>query len=78
MTLDQYEDFLPGGEAFRRIRTIAGFFAGSEYDMELQLILKRTEVPRCELTSKGQQLGWTSWVKSAEFGRDPEDAILEL
>jgi type VI secretion system protein ImpH len=78
MTLDQYEDFLPGGEAYRRIRAVAGFFAGNEYDMELQLILKRAEVPRCELTSKGQQLGWTSWIKSAEFGRDPEDAILEL
>jgi type VI secretion system protein ImpH len=78
MTLEQYEDFLPGGEAYRRIRSIAGFFAGSEYDIELQLILKRNEVPRCELTSKGPQLGWTSWVKSAEFERDPGETILEL
>ena len=78
MTLDQYEDFLPGGEAFLRIRTLAGFFAGNEYDIELQLILKRNEVPRCELTAKGPQLGWTSWVKSAEFERDPGDTILEL
>jgi type VI secretion system protein ImpH len=78
MTLDQYEDFLPGGEAFRRIRSIAGFFSGNEYDMELQLVLKRTDVPRCELAGKGPQLGWTSWVKSAEFERDPGETILEL
>jgi type VI secretion system protein ImpH len=78
MTLDQYEDFLPGGEAYRRIRAIAGFFAGNEYDMELQLILKRTEVPGCQLTGKGPQLGWTSWVKSTEFERDAGETILEL
>jgi type VI secretion system protein ImpH len=78
MTLEQYEDFLPGGEAHRRIRAIAGFFAGNEYDMELQLVLKRNEVPRCELTAKGPQLGWTSWVKSAEFERDPGETVLEL
>ncbi len=78
MTLDQYEDFLPGGEAHRRIRAIAGFFAGNEYDMELQLILKRNDVPRCELSVKGPRLGWTSWVKSAEFERDPGETILEL
>lgn len=85
LTLDQYMDFLPpgddpgeGSEAYHRIRAIAGFFAGTEYDMELQLVLKRDDVPRCELTSQGPQLGWTSWVKSAEFGRDPGDAILEL
>jgi type VI secretion system protein ImpH len=78
MNLEQYEDFLPEGEAYSRIKSIAGFFAGGEYDMELQLILKRTEVPRCELTTKRNRLGWTSWVKSAELGRDPEDTILEL
>ena len=76
LTLDQYQDFLPGGEAFLRIRTLAGFFAGNEFDFEVQLILKRNEVPRCELTAKGPQLGWTTWVKSAEFERDPGDTIL--
>lgn len=78
LNLEQYEDFLPGGEAYRRIQAITGLFAGNEYDMELQLILKRTDVPRCELTSKGPQLGWTSWVKSAEFERDPGETILDL
>lgn len=78
MPLEQYEDFLPGGEAYGRIRSVAGFFAGNEYDMELQLILERAEVPGCELIAKGPRLGWTSWVKSTEFGRDPEDTILEI
>lgn len=78
LTIAQYNDFLPGGEANRRIRAITGFFAGNEYDMELQLILKRSDVPPCELSAEGPQLGWTSWVKSGEFNRDPGETILEL
>jgi type VI secretion system protein ImpH len=80
LTLAQYLDFLPGGDAARHIRALTSFFAGSEYDMELQLILKRSEVPRCELSPAGQgpQLGWTSWVKNGDFTRDPGETILEL
>jgi len=79
LTLAQYIDFLPGGEAYRGIRALTGFYAGSEYDMELQLILKRDEVPPCELkTAEAPRLGWTSWVKNADFTRDPGETILEL
>ncbi|HLK67664.1 MAG TPA: type VI secretion system baseplate subunit TssG [Bryobacteraceae bacterium] len=77
--LDRYMEFLPGGDAYRHIRALARFYAGKEYDVEIQLILKRREVPVCELKDEpGPQLGWTSWVKSAPFSRDPGDAILEL
>jgi type VI secretion system protein ImpH len=79
LTLQQYVDFLPGGEAHRRIRALTSFFAGGEYDMELQLILQRGEVPPCELSAgEGPQLGWTSWVKNGDFRRDPGETILEL
>jgi type VI secretion system protein ImpH len=79
LTMRQYVDFLPGGEAHRRIRALTAFYAGGEYDMELQLVLKRDEVPPCELNAaEGPRLGWTSWVKSAEFTRDPGETILEL
>jgi type VI secretion system protein ImpH len=79
LTLERYMEFLPGGDAYRHIRALSNFFAGKQYDVEVQLILLREEVPVCELKAEpGPQLGWTSWVKSAAFGRDPRDAILEL
>lgn len=80
LTLAQYLDFLPGGSAWREVRSLAGFFAGSEYDMELQLVLRRGEVPDCELhpAETAPRLGWTSWVKNAPFTRDPGETILEL
>ena len=60
---------------------LAQFYAGGEYDMEVQLILRRDEVPACELKAhdgEGQQLGWTSWMKSAEFMYDAGETVLEL
>ena len=78
LSLEKYMQFLPGGEAYRQLRALAEFFAGEEFDVEVQLILKRNEVPACELVADGAQLGWTSWVKSAPFQRDPGDAVLEL
>jgi type VI secretion system protein ImpH len=78
LTLDRYMEFLPGGDAYRPLRALSEFFAGQEFDVEVQLILKREEVPVCELTAESNQLGWTTWAKSAPFRRDPGDAILKL
>lgn len=81
LTLDEYMDFLPGGTAHRHLRALTRFVAGAEYDMELRLILRREEVPVCELAPEveaGPQLGWTSWVKTAGFTRDPGETVLEL
>ena len=80
LTLDQYNDFLPGGNGYRQVRSLAAFYAGGEYDVELQLILRRKEVPPCELAEPeaGPQLGWTTWVKSMDLDRDPGETILEL
>lgn len=80
LTLAQYNDFLPGGEGHRQVRSLVRYYAAGEYDVELQLILRREEAPPCELSAAGSgpQLGWTTWVKSAELDRDPGETILEL
>ncbi len=81
LTLEQYTDFLPGHEGFRQLQAFTRFYAGGEYDMEVQLILRKQEVPVCELRpldGDGQQLGWTSWIKSAEFTRDARETVLDL
>ena len=57
------------------------FYTGGEYDVEVQLILRRQDVPPCELTPRddaGPQLGWTSWMKTVEFQRDAGETVLEL
>ncbi len=81
MTLRQYLDFLPNGTAHEPLRALLKFFSSGECDFEVQLVLKREEVPPCELGSEGEvapQLGWCTWMKSAPFRRDPGDTILRM
>ncbi|MDE3136169.1 MAG: type VI secretion system baseplate subunit TssG [Acidobacteriota bacterium] len=81
MSLAQYREFLPDGSAFGPLRSIARFFVNDGVDFEVQLILKREEVPNCQIDLDGEarpRLGWASWLKSAPLGRDPGDTILNL
>ena len=81
LTLEQYMDFLPGHAGHRQLRSLTRFYTGGENDVEVQLILRRQDVPACELKPQdgdGPQLGWTSWIKSAEFRHDAGETVLEL
>jgi type VI secretion system protein ImpH len=81
LTLNQYLDFLPSGTAYEPLRLLVRFFAGDEMDFEVQLILRHTEVPGCELGGTGDvapQLGWVSWSKTQEMKYDPSETILQL
>jgi len=81
LTLAQYEEFLPTGSAFEPLRVLTRFFANDELDFEVQLMLKRDEVPRCELGADGEsppRLGWTTWGRTREMTRDPADTVLRL
>ncbi len=77
--LAQYLDFLPSGTAYDSVRSLAKFVSRGEIDFEIQLILKKEEVPACELgleDSVAPRLGWTSWAKTKPLGQDANDTIL--
>jgi type VI secretion system protein ImpH len=78
----RYRDFLPDGPAWPRLRAITRAFTGNDLEFEVQLILRREDVPAFELRNpadNGLRLGWQTWFKSgAQFDRDPEDTILLL
>jgi len=81
LTLRQYLDFLPSGTAFGTLRTMVRLFAGDELDFEMQLVLRREDVPACELGTNGEaspQLGWLSWSKTKPADRNPSETVLQL
>jgi type VI secretion system protein ImpH len=81
LTLERYADFLPDGQSYEPLGAWVRFFSNDEWGFEVKLILEREQVPPCTLGvegTSGPQLGWVSWVKSAPFGRDPDDTVLAL
>ena len=81
LTLEQYDDFLPGGRAYGALRGITRFFSNGCIDFEAQLVLERSEVPAVELDLNAKhpaRLGWVSWAKTTPMAADPDDTILAL
>jgi type VI secretion system protein ImpH len=79
--LATYLDFLPSGTAHEPLKSLAKFVSRGEIDFEVQLILKKDEVPACELgTGEGAapRLGWTSWAKTKPMGLDAGDTIFSI
>jgi type VI secretion system protein ImpH len=80
LTRSRYEEFLPDGNGYVALRALLQFLFGPEIGFDLQLVLKREEVPAAKLDdSSALRLGWLTWLKSREeFDRVPNDTILVL
>lgn len=81
LSRDRYEDFLPGRESHRALRTLTTFFSNEQFDFELQLILAREDVPPVVLGVEPEgatPLGWSTWVRTRPFHRDADETILIL
>jgi len=81
LTYQEFKAFLPDGSAFKPAAELARFFAGLEFDFDIQLILKAEEVPACVLgtvAEGGQRLGWTTWLKTRDFTEDDSQVVLAV
>ena len=75
MKLAEMERLLPTGKSFKRLCDWIQQYAGEEFTWDAQFVLFKEEVPKIQLGAAGR-LGWTTWLKTKPFARDPEDLIL--
>lgn len=61
MSLEEYEGLLPGRDKLKQVATILKNYLGLEMTWDVNLILKKEEIPKSTLGGYGQ-LGWTSWL----------------
>lgn len=81
LTLDEFSRFMPEGEELRRLADLTRLFVGPGFSFDVQLVLKKEEVPDCVMASEGPtapRLGLNTWAKSEPLKHDPEDAIFNL
>jgi type VI secretion system protein ImpH len=72
----QYQNLLPGESTFGRLAALVRSYVGYELDWDVNVILKKEEVPRLRLGEESR-LGWNSWLVSRALERDPRDPILD-
>lgn len=75
MGLVSFEHFLPGGVAIQQLSAMVRGYVGFELNWDVQLLLKRDEVPGARLGTS-TRLGWTSWLSRPSRQRDADDLVL--
>ena len=79
LTFAEFSDFLPSGTAFRPLVQLTRFFAGQEFDFDVQLILARQKCLGAAWAQRGanaSRLGWSTWLKTRESSEDIDNAVL--
>ena len=76
MTLTEYERLLPGGRSFHRLIPIVRNYVGDTLTWDVNLILKREEVPPIRLGTSGR-LGWTTWLMPRTDAVDAAELFLD-
>ncbi len=76
LSLAEYLRLLPGGSSFHRLIPIVRNYAGDTLVWDVNLILRRDEVPSTLLGQQGR-LGWTTWLMPRRKPDDAADLFLD-
>jgi type VI secretion system protein ImpH len=76
MELVDLQRLVPIGDSFKRLKDWVLNYVNQEFYWDLQCVVKAAAVPVISL-GEGAMLGWTTWLKSKPFTRDPDDPIFD-
>jgi type VI secretion system protein ImpH len=77
LSYEAFQQLMPGSRLLTRLGQIVRTYAGPELDFDAQLILRREEVPFCQLAPSGlgARLGWNTWACSATRSEDADEPV---
>ncbi len=81
LDFEKFQAFLPTGSAYKPLRSIVRYMVGLEFDYDVQLLLKKKQVPSSILTTRAMRrpmLGWTTFLKTKPFKADDEQVVLRM
>jgi type VI secretion system protein ImpH len=78
MGFADYSRLLPysGGDSMKRLIDIVRNYIGEELDWDVNLVLRKEEVPPLELGTQGR-LGLTTWLRGQPMERDADELVLD-
>lgn len=74
LTYDQYQELHPQGSAGKLAAAFARAMLGPAVDIEIELVLKASDVPACVPATEGAIVGLTAWPR-ARRGHRQTDAV---
>jgi len=79
----QYQDFLPGAKALQSLRSLVRQYLGFEFAWDLQLIVRKDDVPAWSMGQKGKAsamgaLGRSTWLTMPQRPKDCADLIMNV
>lgn len=75
LSLIDYQRFLPGGTGLKHLKSIVRNFIGDELSWDINLILRKNEIPELRLGTQ-RQLGWTTKLADGEPDKDMDNLML--
>jgi type VI secretion system protein ImpH len=72
----QFNNFLPGGEALKQLIAAVKTYVGEEKAWDVQLVLKKTDVPTTRLGQNGR-MGLSTWMGQPQRDGDADDVVLK-
>lgn len=77
LSYSEFLRFVPCGDRLLVAAQFVRNYVGAEFDFDVQPILRKDEVPLCQLGGEGEpsRLGWNTWLKSLPLPYDARDAI---
>lgn len=75
LNLSEYLSLLPDGCRIEQLVAIIRNYIGDELSWDVNLVLKKDQVPRAQL-GEVTQLGWTSWLGERSSDNDADDLKL--
>ncbi len=72
----EFNNFLPGGEALRQLVAAVKTYVGEEKAWDVQLVLKRAEVPATRLGQNGR-MGLSTWMGQPRQDVDADQVVLK-
>jgi len=76
MGIELFQLMLPTGDSLKKLVSVVKNYVGIELGWDIQLILKKQQVPKTCLNNSAQ-LGWTTWLGERKTQLDADDLVLK-
>lgn len=82
LSYSKFRELIPGRRWLSPLAQFVRSYVGPDLDFDVQLVLRRDEVPACQLgggSKAGSSLGWDCWLQGRRpIGRDVDDAVFQV